>query len=141
MKGRFPYKHLAKYPRMAVQDVAIWNRFIKEYPNFADSVDYDLVVGNGVTLTNYTNKTIADNYQYLTKKRIDVVGYKSDIIYIIEVKPHAGLQALGQALGYITLYKDTVQHSGKIQGLIVTDRKNNDEQAAANSYGVRIFVV
>ena len=52
---------------------------------------------------------------------IDVVGYKGDDIYIIEVKPQAWAKALGQIIMYDFLYTVDFSPKGKTYATILTD--------------------
>ena len=119
--GRFPFTLLAKYPHMSREDTIIWEEFVKDYPNYFDSVDFDLPVGDFRKTDIVLPKEWAINREYLGKMKIDVVGYKGNEIYIIEVKPQAWAKALGQVIMYDFLY--TTEHSPTHQtrATILTD--------------------
>lgn len=105
MPGRFPFQHLSKYPHMKPEDVAVWERFIEAKPTFFDSVDYDVRCGIGAETNPDHPPEIQYDHTVLTQKKIDVVGYKNDLIYIVEVGPIADMRKLGQILTYTKLYK------------------------------------
>jgi len=45
--GRFPYKHLAKYPHLKPEDIQVWEEFIAQNPKHFLTCDYDVCVGDG----------------------------------------------------------------------------------------------
>lgn len=106
MIGRFKYKKLAKYPHMKPYDVAIWERFIDGNLDFFDSVDYDVCIGKGADFLPDDYSTADGRENRLYQKKIDVVGYKGEEVWIIELKPSAGMHSLGQILTYKHLSKD-----------------------------------
>lgn len=121
MRGPFPYKLLPKYPHMKPADVAIWERFIQKFPDEYDSVDYDVAVGTGQRHEGAADVAIVDGFELLTKKKIDVVGYKGQTVHIIEVKPNAGPSALGQAKSYELLYKRDIDQVSPTRTRLITN--------------------
>lgn len=104
MIGRFPNKQLFKYPRMSLEDSKIWGRYLSKFSDLYDSFDYDLRVGAGVTPDLPIPEKFIKDYEDLTKKRIDAVGYKNNKATLFEVKPRAGTAALGQLISYRDLF-------------------------------------
>ena len=102
--GRFVFKKIAKYPHMKPADVAIWERFMTNHENFFDRVDYDFHVGEGADFLPTNEDTPDGRENRLYQKKIDVIGYKNNDVRLIEVKPIAGMSALGQILTYRELY-------------------------------------
>ena len=122
MQGRFKYGKLSKYPHMKPEDVAIWERFLLDYPEYFDTVDYDVSVGVGRMPNELTGDNVEKGWKDLTSKKIDVVGYKNNTITLIEVKPNARANALGQIWMYDELFKDQFENVGEIKNLIITNR-------------------
>lgn len=120
-KGRFPYKLLSKYPHLMPNDIRIWERFIKIFPNFYQSVDYDIKVGHPRIYPGNLTDQYKKDLEYLSKKRIDVVGYRGNEIHIIELKPSANFQAIGQVLGYLELFEPYAPKEANLTGFIITD--------------------
>ncbi|MBU6430899.1 MAG: hypothetical protein KGJ58_01695 [Patescibacteria group bacterium] len=126
MKGQYPYKLLPRYPHMKPADVAIWERFIKKFPDEYNSVDYDVAVGTGRRHEGAADVAIVDGFEHLTRKKIDVVGYKEKSTHIIEVKPNAGASALGQAKSYELLYKRDIDQATPTLTRLITDTAGLD---------------
>lgn len=89
---------------MKPEDVMVWERFIQARPDFFSTVDYDFRVGEGAPQAPTLPENIARDGKILTQKKVDVIGYKDNDIYIIELKPTADTRALGQILAYYNLY-------------------------------------
>ena len=141
MNGRFPSILLYKYPRMSPKDVDIWKRFLMQHPTMFNSFDYDFPVGNGEDPGDQFEPNLRKDFIDLTKKRIDVVGYKDGTPSIIEVKPRANPAALGQLLTYKTLFIQSHPSFPNITLIIVTEFINTEEQQIFNSNNIKVFVV
>jgi len=75
----------------------------------------------------------------LTQKRIDVVAERDGEVWIFEVKPDAGLSAIGQVLSYRVLYKQHFREERPIKLAIVTTRVDDDIREVAKEYGIVVY--
>lgn len=94
----------AWYPHMMAGDTAVWSEFLKDPPVKIERVWYDVHVGKqvaGVRSEDVLGNKIAAG---LTRKRIDAVIQTSSAYWVIEVKPFAGMVALGQVIAYSRLF-------------------------------------
>ena len=132
---------MAKYPHMLPNELRIWDRFIQVMGDRWERFEYDVHVGEGVDPGPGYPEKWRKLAIMLTQKRIDAVGYAEDGIWIFEVKPDAGLSALGQLLGYKVLFERDRKPSEPIHLAVVTNRVFPDEKFIFDSYGVRVFVV
>lgn len=137
----FTYKKMRKYPHLRPSDALIWERFIDKYPNFFERVAYDFTVGRGADIPANVQPDMARDFSLLTRWRIDATAIKDDKVFIIEIKPAAGANALGQALAYAKLYQDYIDPEAKVQPAVMTDRLRPDIDLLAASYGVELFIV
>lgn len=135
------YKILAKYPHLRPEDVRIWEKFIRKYPNFFGNVSYDVKVGKGRDYSMYPESKIREDMEYLSKKRIDVVGYSNGSIYVIELKPRASMSAVGQALSLAELMRDEVGPEKRVVPVIITDEEVPDIKDLCSRMGVLYFLV
>lgn len=141
MRGRFEYKLLPKYTHLRPEDVAIWEKFLAKFPGFYQSVDYDLKVGTSRSYETAPLDVYRKDLEYLSRKRIDVVGYKDDEIHIIEVKPKASFSAIGQVIGYTDLYRPFAPPGSIISSVIITDEEIPDIRDLCFKRGILYFVV
>lgn len=121
-----PYERRYKYPHMGPEDKAIWERFIDANPAAFDMCAYDVPVGSVPEFDTVVSPTTGGDAEKLYKKKIDVVASKGDALFIIELKPNAGLAALGQVTGYKTLFKLDYQPKQVLQAMIITDTMRPD---------------
>ena len=140
-RGRFKLEKLSKYPHLRPEDVAIWERFIAAHPEAYDSVDYDVRVGEGAPTPPEAPPEIADDFHTLTQKRIDVVAHRPGEIWIIEVRPRADQTALGNLMGYRTLYQRQFSPAETVKLMVITDRIGDDDRMIFMTAGVPVVVV
>ncbi len=141
MKGRFPFEKLLKYPHLSPQDKAIWEKFIEKHPKFFDSVDYDVKVGKPREYKGKPEDVYKKDLQILSKKRIDVVGYKNDMVFVVEIHPSASFETLGQIIGKISLYKKEFGNEKKVKGILITDKEVPDIRELCNENNIDYFLV
>ena len=136
MQGRFKYEKLVKYPHMKPGDIAIWERFVAANPNFFDTVDYDVMIGQGASFDTTLINTEGSDVGALYRKKIDVVGYRAGEIWLVEVKPSAQFSALGQIGAYDDLYREEKKPSDKVVACLLTDVVGPDVANIAAKWGV-----
>ncbi len=141
MTGRFPYKHMSKYPHMLPADVTIWNAFITRYPDFFETVDYDVHVGEGIPTEQRWEENIAAMARHLTQLRIDVVGYVHNTITIVELKPRARTTAIGQVISYKLAYERQFPHQPRPHMMIITDVEAPDMRTTCDALEIQLFLV
>lgn len=141
MPGKFNYEERRKYPHLIGEDTEVWTRFIRKYPDKFDTVDYDVKVGLGSDPNHTLEETSHKYWADLTKKRIDVIGYKNDFVTIVEVKNRVGLFTLGQVLGYKFLYLREHPELALVGTLIVCKTINQDDSDVLKHFGLNFVVV
>lgn len=141
MAGKFNYEWRHKYPHLIGEDKEVWDRFILKYPVKFDTVDYDVHVGSGIDAPDEPDIKSSAQWKDLTRKRIDVVGWKADFPTIIEVKKRVGLATLGQVLGYRFLYLLEYTEISSISPLIVCSQIDKDDRDVLDHFGIQYIVV
>lgn len=134
--AKMPYKKYLKYPHLGPEDTRIWNKFITENPHFFKAVEYDVKVGEAREYPEAEEGPIKEDLKYLSKKRIDVVGFKNSEIYIIELKPKAGMSAIGQALSLAELYRDEAPIDMVVLPTVITDEEIPDSKVLCQRLNV-----
>lgn len=141
MAERFKYEKRYKYPHMKPHDIAIWERCLVKFPELFDECEYDVPVGSGPEFDpTVSPETGGDNY-VLYQRKIDVVGWKGEQLYIVEVKPRAGTSALGQVTGYGKLYERDYAPKTKPKLVVLTDSLLPDMKTLAQQFGVELIIV
>ena len=130
-----------RYPHMLPRDKFLWDRFLAVHGTYFERFDYDIRVGEGIGKLPGYPENIQRLALALTQKRIDAVGYRGDEIWVFEIKPHAGLSAVGQVLSYETLWNKQFPSRPVYRKAIVTDFVDNDIRTLCNEYNIRLFEV
>lgn len=134
------YKHLLKYPHLGPEDAAIWERFIGKNPGEFKGVEYDVKVGEGRDYSQYPDDEYKADMIHLSRKRIDVVGFRHNETYVIELKPRASFSAIGQIIGLTKLYEDETLTANKILPVIITDEVLPDMLNLCGQMGVLLLL-
>lgn len=138
---RFSPEKLARYPHMFARDVEVWERFLEKHARGYEGFDYDIKVGKGRPSREFWDPSMKRMNEILTKKRIDVVGYQKDQIHVIEVKPNASNEAIGQALTYANLFRKESKDLRPVVPVIVTDSEIPDMLLLTKEFGVGYIIV
>lgn len=141
MEGTYNYEKLAYYPHMKPADVHLWNKFIDEHPDFFETCDYDVSVGEGVIAGDIENDIYARDFQQLTQKKIDVVGYKGRDVWIVEVKPNAGSGAMGQIITYGNLWSQKHPNEKYLHLAIITNQQQSDYKNIYDDQDIDLLTV
>lgn len=135
------YGEMAYYPHMAPNDVEIWNRFIKKHPREFDRVAYDVPVGAGAEFDTVVNPLTGGDVKKLYQRKIDVVAVQGEIINVIELKPRASTGAIGQVVGYSSLFRREWPGNYVIIKMIITDALVPEMDYLCKEANVRLVVV
>lgn len=136
----FTFGHRERYPHLSPEDTDLWEEFMRQYPMFCTHVYYDMPVGcipphiqanRGELSQWYLNKTYC--------KRIDVVAIQSEVPIVIELKPHAGADSLGQVLLYRHCLSAILDDNTPPRSMIITNLADTDLINLAPKYGVQII--
>jgi len=143
MEGKFLYSLAKSYPHMKPADVRLWEKFISAFPDLFSTVDYDVLVGEGVVINDPEIDVYSKSFQMLTQKKIDVIGYKNNDIVIIEIKPRAGANAMGQILSYKELWlkKNPGLLPNEIVMAVITDELQSDFVSIYQNSGITAYEV
>jgi len=140
-EGKYGTDKLTKYPHMFPLDIAIWERYLDSHGDDFLSFDYDVKVGSGTEPIRDIGSEYERMQRILSKYRIDVVGYRSNAIWIIETKPEAGTVAIGQIEAYTRLYKRDMSPKLQVVGCIITDRKLPDMDYLTSARNIKYYIV
>jgi hypothetical protein len=135
------YKKLLKYPHLKPEETEIWSRFIEKHPDIFKSVEYDVLVGKGAEVGEEESEEMRKDIEYLTKKKIDVIGFTDGEIWVIEIRKRAGLDIVGKVVSYRELYRDIAPTDKRLVGVLVTDQEMPDIRALCQKMGILFFLV
>jgi hypothetical protein len=136
-----PAASRGRYSHMAKRDAAVWEAFLLDFADRFDAFAYDVALG-GITL-DVPEMTDDERlgWQYSTALRIDAVAKEGDRYWIIEVRPDAGVSALGAALCYTMVAEREQALPGELAPAIVCNYIQPDVLWACQQLGVQVFTV
>ncbi len=126
---------------MSAEEGIIWGNFLAKYGKEYQRFDYDLRVGSGIPPEQDLPFEFKKDYEDLTKKRIDAVGYNDSYATIFEVKQRASFSALGQLLGYRDLFKKSFPLYTVDDLILVCSSISPEDQEIISKKGITILVL
>jgi hypothetical protein len=130
-----------RYKHLFGSDLLLWEKFLERHGEHFDRFEYDIRLGQGVPIKEEWPKEIAYAASMLTRKRVDVVGYRDEEVWIFEIKPDASLSALGQLLAYEALWIKERGRPPILYKAVVTDRLGLDEEFLFDHFGIKTYVI
>lgn len=141
MHARFPFAPLTKYPHLAKNEVVIWDKFLKQNPDWAERVDYDVTCGEHDILPPGTPEHTKEDWDYLRSWKIDVVAFKNNIPFIIEVRPRAGLGAIGEVLSKAIMFLEEHSDLPQAQPVIITDAERPNVRQLCAQHDIAYIII
>jgi len=135
------YKKEMKYPHLRAEETLIWNRFIDKYPDYFQKVAYDVTIGTPSMPPGELEENYKRMWEYLTKKKIDVVGVSMDKAYVIEIEPNADIRTIGEVISKRDLFREEYPGFREYFPMIVTDFEKPDMRKLCGQYKIIYFVV
>lgn len=126
---------------MLPADVAVWDRYLDKFGHEFVGFRYDVHVGGEVERQSVWTQKIYHMASWLAAKRIDAVGYKAGETTIFEVKPEAGVTAVGQLVTYKMLFIEKYSPVGLLTCALVCANATIDETHVLEAQGFKVFVV
>lgn len=126
---------------MLPRDVAVWDRWLDKHGYEYNGFRYDVHVGGEIEVAPGWSEKTKHMASWLAAKRIDAVGYKPGEVWILEVKPEAGVTAIGQLLTYKMLFIEKYRPIGRLECALVCGNATIDERRVLEAHGFKIFVV
>ena len=119
----------------------IWRRFLERTDLVFVRLEYDLHLGRGSPIDPSWPEWLVRQVRAVSRKRVDVVGHTASEVIIFEVKPRAGMSALGQCLSYRELYVREKAPTLPVRMMVVCERVEPDVPVVFERYGVEVTVV
>lgn len=129
----------ALFPHMYGPESLLWANFIGEHQEEYDRFEYDVHVGRLWPELDKMPEPWRRGAEAIYLKRIDAIGFQPMKITIFEVKPHAGLGALGQIMGYVSLYEEQFEPKEEMKAAVVTRLVDPNLERIFEEYGIDIY--
>jgi hypothetical protein len=128
-----------RFLHMLPAESQLWSAWLSRYGQGWKNYRYDVHVGEGITVGPEYDIMTQGLAKALTQKRIDVVAERGNKVWIFEIKVQAALSALGQLLGYKTLYEKTQKDVREIRLAVVTDQVLPDDRYTFEAHGIKVY--
>ena len=132
---------MLEYVHLMPLERPIWARYLERSEEVFLRLTYDLHLGQGAPIDPTWPEWLVRQVRAVSRKRCDVVGETSSQVIIFEVKPRAGMGALGQLLCYRELYQLEYGPVKPVRMVVVCERVEPDVYAVYGQFGVEIAVV
>lgn len=130
-----------RFPHLLPGEVAVWRRFLVVHEREWETFEYDVHVGQGSLPQADPANRFQGNYSWLTKKRIDVVGWNGRKATIFEVRARASLPLMGQLIGYKALWMRDNPDAEPPDLMMVCSECPPDDRAVMADQGVDVTEV
>jgi len=128
-----------RYPHMFKHDIGIWERFLDAYGGQFSAAAYDVALGGITTDAPDADPAMVKGWQYSTAKKIDAAVRNDEEVWLCEVRPDAGLAAVGSVLGYALLSEVDAWTTLPIVPVIVTDRMDGDTKLVCKEFEILVI--
>jgi len=132
---------MLEYTHMMPLERPIWSRFLAATDLEILAVEYDVHVGRGAEIDPAWSEATVRQVLATSRKRIDAVVHTPTAIVICEVKPRAGMGALGQLLAYRQLYIMEHPTNRPVEMAVVCERIEPDVPEIMAQHGITIYRV
>lgn len=141
MRDIFKFEKRTNYPHISMRDKAIWERFIDKYPDAYKQCQYDFHIGDAPPFNTLDDDDTDRNQDMLYRLRIDVVAGSPLGIDLIEIKPDAGVSAIGQLEGYKSLYIRDEEPTVPVGMILLTDKERPNMAYLCKEKGIKLIIV
>lgn len=128
-----------RYRHMFKHDIAIWERFISAYGAGFPDVAYDIALGGVLPGDATQEPELSKMWQYSTAKKIDAAVRNDAEVWLCEVRPTAGLAAVGSVLGYALLSEHDPWTALPVIMTIVTDSMDGDTKLVCRELEIQVI--
>lgn len=127
------------YPHMLFEDTGTWTTFLEQQNYGIKRVWYDIRVGVPVSIPGATDETLRKIADGVSRKRIDAVCSVGGGLWVVEIKPYASMQAVGQVITYARLFRNQYNSPGRIVPVIVCDDYDEDLLDEFDELGILVL--
>jgi hypothetical protein len=104
---------------LSPDDAIVWRRFLERVRHPFKQFEYQVRLGSTCDCEGSIGSKAELEWERLTQKRCDVVGYADGFIACIEVKPRMAMSAMGQALTYAWLFEEEKRPTLPVEAWVV----------------------
>ncbi len=126
--------------QMSPNDREIWAYFQEQFAAEFQSFYFNVGVGVATMWSEELDEEMTRMVEWISRRRIDVVGEKADAWWLIELRINAGPGAIGSILTYKTLWEDDPPDQRPVVPVIVTNTQDANLQRVCDRFGITMIV-
>lgn len=126
---------------MLPKDKDTWTQFLEREIIIFEELWYDVHVGRPMVVPKGSPEYMIKVVSGVSRKRIDVVGSTDVELYIIEVKPHANMESVGQIVTYKRLFENEFAVTRMLKAMIVCKTADADILEIMEINGVQLVAM
>lgn len=138
-RGARRHKQPRKEARLSRDDKVLWRAFQRSTTLLFTTEFFDVEVGETLCEAQISDPRYEKLWGRLCAKRIDVVLWNGPETFVVEIKPRAGMVALGQCLTYRFLYSLKFPERGKINAVCLCGEVDPDVAPLFALYEIQIW--
>lgn len=130
-----------KPPGASPEDYRIWQIWRPREFRRYDKFNFNVRLTRHLILSPELDDKIRKMAEFNAAKRIDVLGWRSGGVDIIELRDNAGLSAIGQLIGYFHLFKRDFPRALDVNMILITNHLDPDVKSTAEQVGIGLELV
>lgn len=129
-----------RLPQMTTIESRMAVAWLQDNMDAWERIGFNVRIGDVVSVPADFMPQIARALQESSQKRVDIVATRGNEAAIIEVKVRAPMGALGQVLGYATIWQAEHPETQRLQRIVVAGDAMLDVDAVLQAYGVAVVL-
>lgn len=130
-----------KPPGLSPLDLIIWQQWHPQNFHKYTKFNYNVKLIRNLDLPPHLTPEMIKMWRETTAKRIDVLGWSTTTLEIIELRDSAGFSAIGHLLGYYHFLLRELETTLQIKPVLITNLADTDVAAAADFAGITVRLV
>ena len=129
-----------KPPQMLASDVPAWQAYREKHAGEWEKFYYNVAM----TLRDFPKDWSPERVKsatYSLGKRVDVVAYRKDLIWLIEVTDRAMVRSVGQVIVYRRLWEKLRPFKQEFEGAIICRYTDEDIIYTCDKEGIHLIIV
>ena len=129
------------YAGMSKSESRIWSRFINHAALGQGNMYYNVRIGRTIPTQAGSEQWMKSIVAAVSRLRVDAVLEKPDSWWLFEVKPRAGLSAVGQCIGYSYLLSEALPDDRPVLSVIVCDQIDMNVFSVCEWEGIGLYAI
>jgi len=127
-------------PGLSLPETRIAREYLTAHAGEFETVEFQVRLGQQVDIGPQYGEEYRRMAALSSQRRADLVALAADVVTIVEVKERISLSALGQLLGYRTLWQAEHPDGRRVVLVVIGSGLSPDAPEVLTAYGVHVEV-